>query len=107
MGIQGGYVSNNKVTFSNPDNLAEYYFEGGNNKKEYFNTLPLLIDKYQNKYTIIPIFTKESKLFNQEVLSKLYSHLQINFNDKYLIKMKKILRCFSLFNRTIEEFDEV
>jgi CRISPR-associated DxTHG motif protein len=108
LGIQGGYVSNNKVTFSNIDNLAEYYFEGDNDKKEYFNTLPLLIDKYQNEYTIIPIFTKESKLFNQEVLSKLYPNLQIDFNDKYLIKDEKNFKdVFSLFNRTIEEFDEV
>jgi len=107
LGIQGGFVSNNKVTFSNKDNLAKYYFEGSD-EKEYFNTLPLLIDKYQEEYKIIPIFTKESKLFNQEVLSSFYSYMQIDFNNKYLIRDEKNFKdIFSLFNRTIEEFDEV
>jgi CRISPR-associated DxTHG motif protein len=108
LGIQGGWVDNGKVSFSNINNLAIYYFEGSDNKREYFNTLPLLVERYKDEYEIIPLFTEESKIFNQEVLNRLYPDMRVNFDDKYLIRDEKSFKeVFSLFNRTIEEFDEV
>lgn len=108
LGIQGGFVNNQKVNFSNSDHQAKYYFEGTNQQDEYFNTLPLLFDKYAGDYTIVPIYTKESKIFNQEVLAQFYPHIEIDFDDEYLIKDEKNFKdIFSLFNRTVELFDEV
>jgi len=98
LGIQGGYVANDKANFTNPDNLAEYYFE--NHKQEitqYFNTLPLLVEKYNKDYKIVPIYTKESQIFNQEILKKFYPHLSIDFDAGYLIEdekdFKEVLHC--------------
>jgi len=108
LGIQGGFVANGKANFSNANHRAEYYFEGSSDKKEYFNTLPLLAERYSRDYTIVPIYTKESKIFNQEVLSSFYPNISVSFEDKYLIGDEKNFKdIFSLFNDTIEAFDEV
>jgi len=47
LGIQGGKVKNQEPAIFNFEHKAEYYFENIDDKKTYFNTLPLLIDKYQ------------------------------------------------------------
>ncbi len=106
LGIQGGYVDNSKnVRFSNFDHKADYIFE--NETKEYFNTLPLLIEKYSS-YEIIPIFTVDAKLFNQEVLKKGYSNLEVDFNDRHFIKDDKNFEdIFKIINEAICSYDEV
>ena len=110
LGLQGGRIENDKATFTNIDNIANYYFEDENEstKKEYFNTLPLLIEKYSDEYEIIPIYTKDSKTVNQAVLAELYSKLNVDFNETYFIEDEKNFKeVFSLFNKTLEKFDEV
>jgi len=108
LGIQGGFVANGQVKFSNSDHRAKYYFDGSSKKEEYFNTLPLLINNYDTEYKIVPIYTKEAKIFNEAVMKLFYPHLTVVFDSKYLIKDEKNFKeIFSLFNRTIEEFDEV
>ncbi|WP_181403763.1 CRISPR-associated DxTHG motif protein [Aliarcobacter cryaerophilus] len=106
LGIQGGLVDKNKeVRFSNFEHKADYIFE--NETKEYFNTLPLLIEKYSS-YEIIPIFTEDAKLFNQEVLEKGYSDLKVNLNDRYFIKDDKNFEdIFKIINEAISYYDEV
>lgn len=106
LGIQGGFVDKNKeVRFSNFEHKADYIFE--NETKEYFNTLPLLIEKYTS-HKIIPIFTEDAKLFNQEVLKKGYSDLKVNFNDRYFIKDDKNFEdIFKIINEAISYYDEV
>ena len=106
LGIQGGLVDKNKeVRFSNFEHKADYIFE--NETKEYFNTLPLLIEKYSS-YEIIPIFTEDAKLFNQEVLKKGYSDLKVNLNDRYFIKDDKNFEdIFKIINEAISYYDEV
>jgi len=108
LGIQGGYVVNGQAKFTNPDHRAKYYFDGSDKINEYFNTLPLLINNYNTEYKIVPIYTQEAKIFNEAIMNQFYPQLDIVFNDNYLIKDEKNFKeIFSLFNRTIEEFDEV
>jgi CRISPR-associated DxTHG motif protein len=112
LGIQGGYVQNNEVKFSNFDHRAKYYFEfegqANENAEEFFNTLPLLIQKYQDTHTIIPVFTEDARIFNKKVLEDAYSTLALNFDEKYLIKDdKNFNEIFSLIDKTISDFDEV
>ena len=108
LGIQGGFVANGQAKFSNSDHRAKYYFDGSSEEKEYFNTLPLLINNYDSEYKIVPIYTKEAKIFNEAVMSQFYPQLNVVFDDNYLIEDEKNFKeIFSLFNRTIEEFDEV
>ncbi|RXJ95769.1 hypothetical protein CRU94_03915 [Arcobacter sp. AHV-9/2010] len=106
LGIQGGFVDKIKgVVFSNFEHKADYIFE--NETKEYFNTLPQLIEKYSS-YEIIPIFTEDAKLFNQEVLEKGYSDLKVNFNNRYFIKDDKNFEdIFKIINEAISSYDEV
>jgi CRISPR-associated DxTHG motif protein len=110
LGIQGGYVQNNEVKFTNFDHKAKYYFEDQAKKyaKEFFNTLPLLITKYQDSYDIIPIFTKDARLFNEAVLQQGYSDLPVIFDDQYFLKDEKDFKnIFSIIDTTIEKYDEV
>jgi len=108
LGIQGGYVVNGQAKFNNPDHRAKYYFDGSDEINEYFNTLPLLINNYNTEYKIVPIYTQEAKIFNEAIMNQFYPQLDIVFDDNYLIKDEKNFKeIFSLFNRTIEEFDAV
>lgn len=109
LGIQGGYVANDKANFTNPDKLAEYYFEKHKQEKtQYFNTLPLLIEKYSNDYKIVPIYTHDSQIFNQEILKKFYPHLSLDFDAEYLIEDEKDFKeVFAQFNNIVKKFDEV
>ncbi len=109
LGIQGGYVADDKAYFTNKDNIAKYYFENATqNKTPYFNTLPLLIEKYSKEFKIVPLFTRESEIFNKEVLKQFYPKLSLYFDEKYHITDEKDFKeVFGLFNQTIQEFDEV
>ncbi|MDY0322140.1 MAG: TM1812 family CRISPR-associated protein [Arcobacteraceae bacterium] len=109
LGIQGGYIDqNNNVVFNDFNNKAKYYFENESLHKEYFNTLPLLIEKYYNTHTIIPIFTEDAKIFNQKVLSVGYPTFHIDFKEEYLIEDEKDYKAFfNLIDRIVDSFDEV
>ena len=109
LGIQGGYVSDNNAVLTNKDHQAIYYPENREDlKAPYFNMLPLIIKSYQSEYEIIPIFTDDSKTFNQQVLSEIYPDFQIDFDEKYHIHDEKNFKeIFSLYNNTINQFDEV
>lgn len=99
LGIQGGYINDSK-------HLATYIFEEQENN--YFNTLPLLVEKYKDEYEIIPIYTKGAKTFNKKVMEELYSTLQVNYDEKYLIKDEKDFKdIFALYHRSLDKFDEV
>ena len=53
LGLIGGNDNHQKAT---------YYFEDKKEeKKDYFNTFPLLIEKFSNDYKIVPLYTKEAK----------------------------------------------
>lgn len=106
LGIQGGYVADNKATINDKTHIANYIFE--KKEKEYFNTLPLLIDKYKDEYEIIPIYTKDAKNFNEKVFEELYPNLQVNYDEKYLIKDEKDFKdIFALYHNALDEFNEV
>lgn len=99
LGMQGGDVKHEK---------AEYYFENDRtDKKEYFNTLPLLIEKYGNKYTIVALYTEEAKKSNEIVLEKSGISV-IEFHEKNLIKDDKDFNeIFKIIDEAVEEYDEI
>ena len=87
---------------------AVYYFEDKKeDKKEYFNTLPLLIDTYSNEYKIVPFYTKEAKSVNEKVLEK--SNLEFkDFDKKYFIEDDKdFIKLFNIINSAVDEYSEL
>ncbi|MDU2360037.1 MAG: hypothetical protein E7D75_03695, partial [Campylobacter concisus] len=60
---------------------AKYYFAGESpdNSQEFFNTLPLLADKFGTE-NIVPIYTTDAREFNEAVMAH-YANFRINFND--------------------------
>jgi len=109
LGIQGGIVNKDgRAVIFDYSHKPSYRFENDpQSKREYFNTLELLIDTFGDKgYEIVPIYTKEAKLFNQEVLQK-YGQ-SIAFDDRYLIEDEKNFdEIFSIYNVIIERYDKV
>lgn len=109
LGIQGGYVKKQtkEVVFTNFENKAEYFFENESEKKEYFNTLPFLSQEFSS-YKLVPIFTEDAKIFNEEVINKAYKNINIQFEDSCFIKDDKDFEnIFKIFNETIEQYDEL
>lgn len=99
LGLIGGNDNHQKAT---------YYFEGKKEeKKEYFNTFPLLIEKFSNDYKIVPLHTKEAKSVNEKVLQR--SDITFaNFEEKYFIDDdKNFTKLFNIINSAIEEYDEL
>jgi len=87
---------------------AMYYFEENKEeKKEYFNTFPLLIEKFSDDYKIVPLYTKEAKIINEKVLQR--SDIAFaNFDEKYFIDDdKNFTKLFNIINSAIDEFDEL
>ena len=112
LGIQGGKVENKKPTIFNFEHKAEYYFENMDEKKPYFNTLPLLMDQYQKEYEIVPIYTDDAKTLNQEVLKR-YEDTEgkkydIDFKEfAYINDEKNIDEIFSTLNHIFSKYDKV
>lgn len=108
LGIQGGFVNKQKeVIFTNFENKADYFFENENEKKEYFNTLPFLRQKFFD-YKLVPIFTEDAKIFNQEVINKAYKDTNIEFDERCFIQEEKDFKdIFKIMNETINQYDEV
>ena len=83
---------------------ARYYFtsESADNSQEFFNTLPLLADKFGAE-NIVPIYTAEAREFNEAVIAH-YADFQINFNDDYkIVDEKNFEALFEIFERAIDD----
>jgi len=83
---------------------ARYYFtdESSDESQEFFNTLPLLADKFGAE-NIVPIYTAEAREFNEAVMAH-YADFQINFNDDYkIVDEKNFEALFEIFERAIDD----
>ena len=83
---------------------AKYYFAGESpdNSQEFFNTLPLLADKFGAE-NIVPIYTADAREFNEEVIAH-YVNFRINFNDSYKITDEKNFEAiFEIFERAVDD----
>ena len=108
LGIQNPKYSDNGIAHARDyDHQASYYFEGSSEKpKDYYNTLPLLIEKFSNNYEIIPIYTEDAKLFNQEILT--HANLECSFKDDIsLIEESEYFKIFTKIDELIALYDEV
>ena len=84
------------------EGCARYYFAGesADKSQEFFNTLPLLADKFGAE-NIVPIYTAEAREFNEAVMAH-YADFQINFNDDYkIVDEKNFEALFEIFERSI------
>ena len=84
------------------EGCARYYFAGesADKSQEFFNTLPLLADKFGAE-NIVPIYTAEAREFNEAVIAH-YANFQINFNDSYkIVDEKNFEAIFEIFERAI------
>lgn len=82
---------------------AKYYFAGESpdNSQEFFNTLPLLADKFGAE-NIVPIYTADAREFNEAVMAH-YVNFRINFNDSYKITDEKNFEAiFEIFERAVD-----
>lgn len=98
LGIQG-QKENIKI-----EGCARYYFtsESADKSQEFFNTLPLLADKFGAE-NIVPIYTAEAREFNEAVMAH-YANFQINFNDDYkIVDEKNFEALFEIFERAIDD----
>lgn len=83
---------------------AKYYFAGESpdNSQEFFNTLPLLADKFGAE-NIVPIYTADAREFNEAVMAH-YVNFRINFNDSYKITDEKNFEAiFEIFERAVDD----
>ncbi len=113
LGLAGGKIvkkDNNKLNAINFKSQHDYYFNKKEKLPKYSNTLPLLIDKYIDRYKIIPLFTKEAKLVQSKILEeneKKEKYLSI-FKDKYLIDDENNFESLLvLISQTIDDYDKV
>ena len=86
------------------EGCARYYFadESADKSQEFFNTLPLLADKFGAE-NIMPIYTAEAREFNEAVMTH-YSDFHINFNDSYkIVDEKNFEALFEIFERVIDD----
>ena len=86
---------------------ASYYFENIDEKPaHYYNTLPMLIEKFSDDYNIVPIYTLDSKNFNKEVIKN--ANLETIFDDeKSLIEDTEYFNIFKKIDTLIDSYDEV
>ena len=86
------------------EGCARYYFAGesADKSQEFFNTLPLLADKFGAE-NIVPIYTADAREFNEAVMAH-YADFQINFNDDYkIVDEKNFEALFEIFERAIDD----
>ena len=86
------------------EGCARYYFAGesADKSQEFFNTLPLLADKFGAE-NIVPIYTTDAMEFNEAVMAH-YANFRINFNDSYKITDEKNFEAlFEIFERVIDD----
>ena len=112
LGLAGGNIvkdNDSKLKAINYKSKHNYYFDEKNSLPMYSNTLPLLIDKYANRYEIIPLFTKEAKLVQSKILSENENEKELSiFNDKYLIKDENDFESLlALITQTMDNYDRI
>lgn len=86
------------------EGCARYYFAGESPDKsqEFFNTLPLLADKFGAE-NVVSIYTTDAREFNEAVMAH-YANFQINFNDDYkIVDEKNFEALFEIFERVIDD----
>ena len=86
------------------EGCARYYFAGesADKSQEFFNTLPLLADKFGAE-NVVPIYTTDAREFNEAVMAH-YADFQINFNDDYkIVDEKNFEALFEIFERAIDD----
>ena len=83
---------------------ANYIFKGKDNL--YYNTLPLLIDKYSKEYEIISLFTPEAKQAQEEVLKE-YENINYYFNPEWQIDVNDFDSLFNKIDTIISKYDKV
>ena len=110
LGIQNAKWNNDKpfiVDEKHYSHQAKYYFENDEKKIEYYNTLPLLIENFSDEYKIVPIYTEDAKIFNQDVLK--YANKEVDFDDEIsLIKDDKDYNAiFTQVDNIIKKYDKV
>ena len=114
LGLAGGKIGkddNSQLKAINFESKHDYYFNKKEKLPQYSNTLPLLIDKYQDDYEIIPLYTKEAKLVQSKILIESEdkkSSLSIFDDDKYLIEDENdFVSLLSLIGKTMDRYDRV
>jgi CRISPR-associated DxTHG motif protein len=108
LGTIGGKFDKNKQKFIFTENTNKSCYYSTNKvidikKEKYINTLPLLIDNFD--CDIIPIFTKDAKEIQQDVLKKLedINNKDYIFKDDYLIDDEQNFEnLFSLIHKIID-----
>jgi len=108
LGIQNAnYDDNGDPHVRDYSHKAAYYFENSDEKLiYYYNTLPMLIEKFSDDYDIVPIYTLDSKNFNKEVLKN--AELKVVFDDeKSLIEETEYFKIFKKIDTLIDSYDEV
>ena len=86
------------------EGCARYYFAGesADKSQEFFNTLPLLADKFGAE-NVVSIYTTDAREFNEAVMAH-YANFQINFNNSYKITDEKNFEAlFEIFERVIDD----
>ena len=79
-------------------------------KEDYTNVFPLLIDTFSSEYEIVPIFTKESKDVQEQVLEKLEDKKKWTrvFENGVLIKDENNFNeVFQIIDKKLNEYKEV
>jgi len=108
LGTAGTRYNSELKVYKKVDIPAKYILE--NKELEYFNTFPLLIDKYSkdDKYELIALWTKEAKQAQEDVL-EFYSDIDYTFLDKYKIDdPNEDKKFFELINSVInDDYDEI
>lgn len=113
LGLAGGKVEKkeDQLILTNFKTKHEYYFKEDEKNNNYTNTLPLLIDKYDEEYVIIPIFTKEAKCLQTKLLQENHNKdISSLFTDDYYIKdendFQDILKIINkvLLNNSYDKF---
>jgi len=93
-----------KYKLKSPESPANYIFEGKDNL--YYNTLPLLIDKYSKEYEIISLFTPKAKQAQEEVLKE-YKNINYDFNPEWQIDVNDFDSLFNKMDTIISKYDKV
>ena len=112
LGTIGGRFEQDKKEFVFVKNTSKSYYEGNGvielDKNYYIDTLPILIDVYKDA-DIIPIFTKDAKKIQIEVLRELEDkedYLYI-FENGYEIRENDIDEIFEVFEKIFnKDYDE-
>ena len=112
LGTIGGRFDQDKKEFVFVKNTSKSYYEGNGvielDKNYYIDTLPILIDVYKDA-DIIPIFTKDAKKIQIEVLRQLEDKedfLYI-FEKGYEIRENNIDEIFEVFEKIFnKDYDE-